>query len=99
MNLTDEQLNQVKELSGLFFSPEEIAVLMSIDRLKFCEEIAYKSSPIYDFYLSGKTLKKKIIRENVIKMATHGSPQAEELAEKYIKDQDLEERKNERKNS
>ena len=99
MILTDKQLQLIEEYSGLFLNPEEIAVLLDIDRIEFCYEIAQKISPAYDKYLIGRTNKKKEIRENVIKLATKGSPQAQELAEKYIKEQHTEERKNVRKTS
>ncbi|MFA6400891.1 MAG: hypothetical protein WCX31_04590 [Salinivirgaceae bacterium] len=97
MNLTEEQLQKVKELAALFLSPDEIAVLMGVDIDSLVNEIASRKGTVYCAYLLGKSESKKAIRENIIKMAKHGSPQAEELAERYIKEQELEERKHGRK--
>lgn len=93
MNLTNDQLEKVRELSGLFLAPDEIAVLMGIDIDSFVDSIVSKSGDAYRSYLLGKSQAKQAIRENVVKMAKHGSPAAEELAERYIQEQELEERR------
>ena len=92
MNLTDELLQQVHDNAALFLSPEEIDVLLDLDVSRFCAEIKSKKGLVYTRYMKGKTESKKAIRENVVKMAKHGSPQAEELAEKYISEQKIAEK-------
>ena len=39
MNLTDQQLEEIKELASLLLEPEEIAVLLDIDTSSFLNEI------------------------------------------------------------
>ncbi len=97
MDLSDEQAEKVKELAGLFLAPDEIAILTGIDMDSFIRAIVNRSGNAFTSYLLGKSEAKKAIRENVIKMAKHGSPAAEELAERYIKEQEHEERKYGRK--
>jgi hypothetical protein len=92
MDLSEEQLNQIYTNAGIFLSPEEIAVLLDLDVHQFISEIKSKKGLIYIHYMKGKTLTKKEIRENVLKMARHGSPQAEELAEKYMSEQKIAEK-------
>ena len=92
MNLTEGQLSQVYDLAGLFLSPEEIAVLMDLDVSEFLSQIKSRKGEAYLQYMKGKTVSKKAIRENVVKMAKHGSPQAEDLAEKYIAEQKIAEK-------
>ncbi len=89
MNLTKEQLSSIEELSGLFLTPREIAILLSIDIDAFLECLMLHNSPEYLSYMKGKTQSKKEIREKVIKLAKMGSPQAEALAEKYIELQEI----------
>lgn len=93
MNLTDEQLQEVEELAGLFLNPEEIAVLMGIDGEAFMELVSMKSGPVYLAYFKGKTASKKEIHANVVKMAKHGSPKAEELAREMIVQQNSAEKR------
>jgi hypothetical protein len=93
MNLTDQQLEEIKDLAGLLLDPEEIAVLLEIDITRFLAQIECKKGKIYRAYFSGKTETKKAIHENVIKMARHGSPQAEELAKEFINKQNLAEKR------
>lgn len=92
MNLNKDQLQEVFDHAALFLSPEEIAVLLDLDIVQFIAEIKSKKGTIYLQYMKGKTQSKKAIRENVLKMAKHGSPQAEDLAEKYIAEQKIAEK-------
>ena len=92
MNLTEEQLERVYEYAGLFLSPEEIAVLIKAEVTDFIREVKSKTGPVYLQYMRGKTESKRAIRENVVKMAKHGSPQAEDLAEKYMSEQKIAEK-------
>lgn len=93
MNLTDKQIEEIQELAALLLEPEEIAVLIDIDTNKFLNEIEQQKGPVYKAYFKGKTETKKAIHENVIKMAKHGSPQAEELAKEFIFKQHLAEKR------
>ena len=91
MELTDEQLKQVEEMSAALLPPAEIAILIKIDftnRKLFCEICkTHEQSAIYDSYQRGKLTTKLELRRTVVKLAKAGSPAAEPLAEKYIKEQ------------
>jgi hypothetical protein len=93
MNLTDEIIEEIKNLSSLLLEPKEISILVGIDTKKFLFEIEQQKGPVYKAYFKGKTETKKAIHENVIKMAKHGSPQAEELAKEFIFKQHLAEKR------
>jgi hypothetical protein len=80
MNLTEELLKEIEELAGLFLEPDEIAVLTNIDIDIFNQQLERKKGDVYLAYIRGKTISKREIHQNVVKMAKHGSPQAEELA-------------------
>jgi len=93
MNLTEKQLEEIQELAALLLEPEEIAVLAEINTDAFFREVESKQGPVYQAYFRGKTETKRAIHENVIKMAKHGSPQAEELAKEFIFKQQLAEKR------
>ncbi len=93
MNLTDEQLKSIEELAGLFLGPEEIAILMDIDGEEFQELVSLKKGAAWMAYFRGKTVSKRDIHLNVIKMAKHGSPKAEELAREMIVQQNSAEKR------
>lgn len=86
MTLTDEQLSTVEEYAGVFLKPSEIAILLNLDESKFRFWCSQKDHPAYLAYQKGFLKSKLEIRKNVVKLAKLGSPQAEELADKYIKD-------------
>ena len=85
--MNDDILLRIEEYAGYFLTFKEIATLVNIDPELFddTEGDAYKA------YFKGKTIAKLEIRKNIIKLAKHGSPQAEQLAEKFIYDQKLSE--------
>lgn len=84
MNLNEAQLKEIEELAGLFLEPEEIAVLLDLDADVFQEAISNKKGAIWISYFRGKTISKKEVHANVVKLARHGSPQAEELVAQMI---------------
>jgi hypothetical protein len=47
MNLTNQQLEEIKELASLLLEPEEIAVLMDIDTSSFLDEIESRRGDVY----------------------------------------------------
>jgi len=93
MNLTEQQLKEIEELAGVFMEPEEIAVLLDLDTDMFLRQLEHKKGSAYLVYLRGKAMNKKEIHENVVKMAKHGSPQAEELAKQLMDKQIMAEKR------
>ncbi|KKU30817.1 MAG: hypothetical protein UX45_C0034G0010 [Candidatus Uhrbacteria bacterium GW2011_GWF2_46_218] len=93
MNLTEVQLKEIESLSGIFLEPEEIAILLDLDEAEFMNDIRKKKGNIWNAYFRGKTESKKDIHTNIVKMAKHGSPQAEEMAKQMITQQTLAERR------
>lgn len=91
MNFSEEELKQVEEYAGLFLTWEDIAVLLEKEISEFQEEFKNKNSQLFRAYRRGQAIKKRDIRRPVIKMAEHGSPQAELLVDKYISDQAISE--------
>lgn len=91
INLSEEQLKQVQEYASLFLTIDEIAILLEIDFSDLKKAVCSKTNSAYKAYNKGKLLTKIELRKNVIKMAKHGSPQAELLVEDYQKKQRLKE--------
>lgn len=91
MELNAEELEKVKEYAGLFLSLEDIAILLEKDLESFRAAFRNKQSELYKAYRLGQVTSKANLRRPVIKMASHGSPQAELLADKYITEQSLSE--------
>jgi len=91
MNLTDEQLSQLEEMSEALMPANEIAMLIGISstEINSFEEICktHKNSPIYLAFQKGRLKTKLELQKSIIKLAKHGSPAAEPIAEKYIREQ------------
>lgn len=95
MTLADETLLQIKEMAAALMPPSEIAILVAISadqRDYFCDICKnHRQSPIYDAYHQGRLQTKLSLRKTVIKLAVAGSPAAEPLADKYMKEQTINE--------
>lgn len=91
MKLNDEDLQQIQEFSAVLMPPSEIAILIGIDaqeRAYFCDICKnHVLSPIYEAYQRGRLETKAALRQTVIKLAKAGSPAAEPLADKYMREQ------------
>ena len=93
MTITPELLQQIEELAGLFMEPDEIAVLLGLDMASFANEISKRKGEVFLAYFKGKTISKKELHENVVKLAKRGSPQAEELVASFITKQSVAEKR------
>lgn len=95
IQLSDEQLRQVEEMSAALLPPREIAILAGIpadQRDTFCEMCkTHAASPLYEAYQRGRLTTKYELRKTVIRLAKAGSPAAEPLADKYLKEQHVKE--------
>lgn len=96
MNLSDNQLQQIEEMAAALLPPSEIAILIDLaadQRELFCEICKrHVSSPIYTAYHRGRLQTKYELRRTVIKLAKAGSPAAEPLADKYMREQNINEK-------
>ncbi len=93
MNLTEEQLERIREMGALFLSPREVACLLGFEGqewVDFMDNLIYNTNhPAHKAWMLGRTESKYEIRKKVIALAKMGSPQAEMLAEKYIEEQEI----------
>ena len=91
MEFTDDELKKIEEYAALFLSYEEIAIMIDKNYEKFTSAAKSKLNPAYKAYMKGKLKTKIELRQKIVKMALHGSPQAEMLVSQYISDQEVSE--------
>lgn len=95
MTLSDEQLRQVEEMAAALLPPSEIAILLDLDAdqrdtfVEMCKN--HTRSAVYAAYQKGRLTTKYELRRTVIRLAKAGSPAAEPLADKYLKEQHVNE--------
>ena len=88
MENSGEIINQVREYAGLFFTVDEIAILLDLDVVQFRREIRGKKSPLARAYLKGKLESMAEIRRLTVEFAKKGSPQAEGFVKEYLEKMD-----------
>ena len=94
MTLSEEILKQIKDMSAALLPPAEIAILLDTptdQRDYFCDICKIIAVHLYIPLSSGETSDQAQSPETVIKLAVAGSPAAEPLADKYMKEQSINE--------
>jgi len=83
--MDSEQLKLVEEYASLFFTPEEIAILIDFSDEELKKQLRKKDSDVYRAYMKGKLTTMMNIRRHQITLARNGSPKAEEYIDKLIR--------------
>ena len=91
MNLNEEQLNEVEELAGLFFSPEEIAVNLELDEEwseYFVAAVECNSTnvPFVAAYIRGRLSTEIELRKAIRQSAMNGSSPSQQMMLNYLKE-------------
>ncbi len=86
MNLDKDILTKISEMASALMQPREIAILLDIDADDFEHHVNHNPSgdPAL-YYFKGRLQTKLELRQKIVQLAKAGSPQAEVLADKYIK--------------
>ena len=83
-NVSEEILIQVKDYASLFFTIDEIAILLDLDVVEFRRQVRGKKSELAKAYLKGKLESMADIRKLTVEFAKKGSPQAESFVKEYL---------------
>lgn len=87
LQLTESQLESITEMASCLMAPEEIAILLNIDIEQFKYLTTNKNiDAAFKSFHKGRLQTKLILRKMVIKLAEKGSPQAEILTDKYLRE-------------
>lgn len=87
MNLTEDQLRQVKELAYRTIPPRMIAISAEVDELEFIESISTPGTPARRAFMAGMLQQMVETREAVIKAAHNGSNPAQSELLKFLREQ------------
>jgi|SRR5665647_881493 len=95
MNLNEEQLkehlNEVEELAGLFFSPEDIAVNLELNEEDTEYIVAavdgnYTNNPFVAAYIKGRLSTEIELRKAIRQSAMNGSSPSQQMMLNYLKE-------------
>ena len=82
--MTEEQLSHIEKLAGLFYTPREIAIMLSLPLTHFVAQCELEESPVYQAYWRGYYEADMQYREDVKLIAHLGSSPAQTLLGKII---------------
>lgn len=84
MNLTEQQLKSLQEMSYLLIDIELIAVNLEVDELTLRDAISQKGSPEYIHYYRGYCLQLIELRQSLVRSAQNGSNPAQEQMLQFL---------------
>lgn len=79
-NISTEELEEIKLLSSLFFSPREIAIILEYNAVEFIDQCEIEGSAIFNSFYGGRLSSEKDLRDRIIKLAKSGSSPAQTMA-------------------
>ena len=82
--LTKEELEEIKRLAGLFFTPREIAIMLEKDVTSFIT-LCEMESDIATAFQCGRLQREVDLRSKIIKLAESGSSPAQTMAMDMLK--------------
>ena len=83
-----EMLDKIEEYASLFFTVDEIALILEVDAIKFRRDVRHGNNDIGKAYYRGKLKTMVEIRRLTVEFAKKGSPQAEAFVRDYIEKQE-----------
>lgn len=86
---TDDELTQIADHAADLLTWKDIAFLMDFDLELFRQDFFNENSNVHRVYHKAVAIRKKALRKPVLKMAEHGSPQAEIIVTKLLQDQQI----------
>ncbi|MDD4593157.1 MAG: hypothetical protein PHG06_22460 [Parabacteroides sp.] len=91
--MTNDQLKQLQEYAAALLSPDEIAILLNLpldERKSFTVRCRSQQGSVeYEAFHRGRLQTKLELRQNIIKLAKAGSPAAEPLVLRFLKEQNI----------
>ncbi|SFC71321.1 hypothetical protein SAMN05421780_108192 [Flexibacter flexilis DSM 6793] len=84
LNLNQEQLSALEDMAALFFSLEELAVIMQVERERFVSSYQMRTGVIYETVQRGRLRQEALVRKKNFELAQQGSSPAITAALKLI---------------
>lgn len=86
MEFTPDQLTEIQNMAGLFFTPEEIAINIEVDPEDFANLIKAQSGDAYKHYMAGRFSSDVELRKAIQQAALNGSTPAQQSMLILLKD-------------
>ncbi len=79
-DITSEDIEEIKNLASLFFTPKEIAIMLEIREEFMMSEMNNEDSAIYHAFQSGRLQSEMELRRSIVKLAKSGSSPAQTMS-------------------
>lgn len=91
MNLSEEQLSEIEEMAGLFFSPEDVSLNLGLNEEEtesFVSAIECKNTknPFVAAYMRGRLITEIELRKSIKQSASNGSNPAQQMMLNFQKE-------------
>jgi hypothetical protein len=86
MNLNPEQLKEIENFAGLYFTIDEVAEIMELDKELIRELYSDKESDFYKSYKKGFLTSESKVRKCILDLALRNSSPAQDAIKKIARD-------------
>jgi hypothetical protein len=84
IEFSNEALQEIERLAGLFYTQKQVATIMQISSTEMRLYMSDEEHPVYKAYMTGWYTAETTYREKVIRLANLGSSPAQSLVGKII---------------
>ena len=88
-DITEAEINILKDMAAVFFTPKEIAIVLEVDVPAFTDACATEGNELYNAFTAARLKSEFELRTSVVKLAKSGSSPAQTMSLEMVKTSQL----------
>lgn len=84
-DITEADIDEIKNMATVFFTPKEIAVVLEVEVNAFTEACSTEGTAIYNAFAGARLKSEYELRLSVVKLAKSGSSPAQTMSLEMVK--------------
>ncbi len=84
-DITDAEMEEIKTMAAVFFTPKEIALVLEVDVKEFNEACTSEGNKFYNAFAGGRLKSEFELRLSIVKLAKSGSSPAQTMSLDMLK--------------
>ncbi len=88
-DITDAEIEEIKTMAAVFFTPKEIALVLEVDANEFIEACTAEGNKFYNAFAGGRLKSEFELRLSIVKLAKSGSSPAQTMSMEMLKNSQM----------
>jgi len=88
-DITEAEIEEIKSMAAVFFTPKEIALVLEVDVKAFAEACNKEGNRFYNAFAGGRLQSEFELRQSIVKLAKSGSSPAQTMSLEMVKNSQM----------